>query len=33
MAVDREVSEQIVAVDELLLQICETAAAHCGGLK
>jgi hypothetical protein len=33
MAVDREVSGQIVAVDELIPAICETAAAHCGGLK
>src|SRR5450755_886990 len=33
MAVDREVSGQIIAVDELIPQICETAAAHCGGLK
>ncbi len=33
MAVDREVSEQIVAVDELLPEICAAAGAHCGGLK
>ena len=33
MAVDREVSGQIVAVDELIPAICETAGAHCGGLK
>jgi histidine ammonia-lyase len=33
MAVDREVSGQIMAVDELIPDICETAAAHCGGLK
>src|SRR6266571_1266603 len=33
MAVDREVSGQIVAVDELLPEICAAAAARCGGLK
>jgi histidine ammonia-lyase len=33
MDVDREVSGQIVAVDELIPAICETAGAHCGGLK
>jgi len=33
MAVDREVSGQIVAVDELIPQICAAAGAHCGGLK
>src|SRR5713101_6350698 len=33
MDVDREVSEQIVAVDELLPEICAAAGAHCGGLK
>jgi len=32
MDVDREVSEQIVAIDGLLPDICETASAHCGGL-
>ena len=30
MAVDREVSGQIVAVDELIPEICETAAGRCG---
>ncbi len=32
MAVDREVSEQIMTVDELLPDICITAGARCGGL-
>jgi histidine ammonia-lyase len=32
MAVDREVSEQIMTVDELLPDICRTAGARCGGL-
>ena len=33
MAVDREVSGQIVAVDELIPEICAAAGARCGGLK
>ena len=32
MDIDREVSEQIVAIDELLPEICQTASTHCGGL-
>jgi histidine ammonia-lyase len=32
MDIDREVSEQIVAIDELLPEICQTASANCGGL-
>jgi histidine ammonia-lyase len=33
MDVDREVAGQIAAVDALLPEICEAAAAHCGGLR
>ncbi len=33
MDVDREVAEQIAAVDELLPELCRTAAASCGGLR
>ncbi len=33
MDVDREVAAQIAAVDALLWQICESADAHCGGLR
>ena len=32
MDIDREVSEQIAAIDGLLPEICQTASAHCGGL-
>jgi histidine ammonia-lyase len=32
MNVDREVSGQITAVDAMLAEVCETAAASCGGL-
>jgi histidine ammonia-lyase len=32
MNADREVSEQIMTVDELLPEICITADARCGGL-
>jgi histidine ammonia-lyase len=32
MDIDREVSEQIAAIDELLPEICQTASTHCGGL-
>jgi histidine ammonia-lyase len=32
MDIDREVSEQIVAIDELLPEICQAASASCGGL-
>jgi histidine ammonia-lyase len=32
MDIDREVSEQIAVIDELLPQICQTASAHCDGL-
>jgi histidine ammonia-lyase len=32
MDIDREVSEQITAIDELLPEICQTASAHCDGL-
>ena len=32
MNLDREVSGQITAVDAMLAQVCETAAASCGGL-
>jgi histidine ammonia-lyase len=33
MAVDREVAEQISAVDALLPSLVDVAAAHCGGLR
>jgi len=33
MDVDREVAEQIAAVDEMLPGICAAAAAHCAGLR
>jgi len=33
MNVDREVSEQIVSVDEMLPALVGVAAAHCGGLR
>jgi histidine ammonia-lyase len=33
MDVDREVAGQIAAVDALLPEICEAAAAQCGGLR
>jgi histidine ammonia-lyase len=33
MDVDREVAEQITAVDGLLPSLAEVAAAHCGGLR
>ena len=33
MDVDREVSEQIIAVDELLPALVDVAAAKCGGLR
>jgi histidine ammonia-lyase len=33
MDVDREVSEQIVTIDRLLPEICQTAAAHTDGLR
>jgi histidine ammonia-lyase len=33
MDVDREVAAQIAAIDELLPQICATAAAHCPTLR
>ncbi|MEP7023870.1 MAG: histidine ammonia-lyase, partial [Actinomycetota bacterium] len=33
MDIDREVSAQIIAVDELLPDICATAGSSCGGLK
>jgi histidine ammonia-lyase len=32
MDIDREVAEQIAAIDELLPEICQTASTHCGGL-
>ena len=32
MNVDREVSGQITAVDAMLAEVCDTAAASCGGL-
>jgi hypothetical protein len=31
--VDREVSEQIITVDELLPGLVDVAAANCGGLR
>jgi len=33
MDVDREVAEQIAAVEELIPHLCETASARCGGLR
>jgi histidine ammonia-lyase len=33
MDVDREVAEQIAAVEELIPGLCETASARCGGLR
>jgi histidine ammonia-lyase len=33
MAVDREVAEQIAAVDAMLPSLVDVAAAHCGGLR
>jgi hypothetical protein len=33
MDVDREVAEQITAVDGLLPDICAAAAAHCAELR
>jgi histidine ammonia-lyase len=33
MNVDREVSGQIIAVDELLPSLVDVAAARCGGLR
>jgi histidine ammonia-lyase len=33
MDVDREVAEQIVAVEELIPALCKTASARCGGLR
>jgi hypothetical protein len=33
MEVDREVAEQIAAVDDLLPEICASAASHCDGLR
>jgi histidine ammonia-lyase len=33
MNTDREVAGQVAAVDEMLPDICETAAARCGGLR
>jgi histidine ammonia-lyase len=33
MDTDREVAGQIAAVDEILPELCATAAAHCGGLR
>jgi histidine ammonia-lyase len=33
MDVDREVAEQIAAVDQLIPELCETASARCGGLR
>jgi histidine ammonia-lyase len=33
MNVDREVSEQIIAVDELLPMLVDVAATRCGGLR
>jgi histidine ammonia-lyase len=33
MAVDREVSEQITTVDDLLPELVDVAAARCGGLR
>jgi len=33
MNVDREVSEQLIAVDELLPALVDVAAAKCGGLR
>jgi histidine ammonia-lyase len=33
MEVDREVAEQISAVDELLPEICQSAAIQCDGLR
>jgi len=31
MDVDREVSPQLIAIDELLPAICATAREHCAG--
>jgi histidine ammonia-lyase len=33
MDVDREVAEQIAAVDQLIPVLCETASTRCGGLR
>jgi histidine ammonia-lyase len=33
MYVDREVSEQIVAVSDLIPEVCAAASARCGGLR
>jgi histidine ammonia-lyase len=33
MDVDREVAEQIAAVEELIPALCKTASARCGGLR
>jgi len=33
MDVDREVSEQIMAVERLMPDLCATASAACGGLQ
>jgi hypothetical protein len=33
MIVDREVSEQITAVDDMLPDLVYVAAARCGGLR
>jgi hypothetical protein len=33
MDIDREVSEQIMAVESLLAEICATASTACGGLR
>jgi histidine ammonia-lyase len=33
MDTDREVAAQITAVDEILPELCATAAAHCGALR
>ena len=33
MEVDREVSEQLITVDEMLPALVDVAAARCGGLR
>jgi len=33
MDTDREVSEQIMAVESLIPDICSTASTACGGLR
>jgi len=33
MNIDREVSDQIMAVEQMIPDICATASEHCGGLS